>query len=59
MFLLLEIKDGDVVIPGFLGRLGLLLGRVLCPAAKVYRYCCVRGMWLSTVAFVLEFGVVS
>lgn len=39
MFLLLEIKDSDVVIPEFLGRLGLLTSRVLCPAAKVYRYC--------------------
>lgn len=39
MFLLLEIKDGDVVIPDFLGRLGLLTSCVLCPAAKVY-YCC-------------------
>lgn len=39
MFLLLEIKDGDVVIPDFLGRLGLVTSRVLCPAAKVCRYC--------------------
>lgn len=39
MFLLLEIKDGDVVIPHFLGRFGLASGRVLWPAAKV---CCAR-----------------
>lgn len=61
MFLLLDIKDGDVVIPDFLGRLGLLTSCVLCPAAKVY-YCCrvllARGMRLSKVVFVLEFGVV-
>lgn len=38
MFLLLEIKDGDDVIPDFLGRLGLLTSHFLCPAAKVYRY---------------------
>jgi len=39
ILLLLEVKDGDVVIPDFLGRLGLLTSRVLCPAAKVYRSC--------------------
>ena len=39
MFLLLKIKDGDVVIPDFLGRLGLRTSHILCPAAKVYHYC--------------------